>query len=71
MPVTTPTPPPQPERGAFDRRGAAAYLSISTRLLDNLLSAGVIPRLKEGRKTLVRRIDCDDYLRRKFEEAVQ
>ena len=48
--------------GALDRAGAAHYLSISTRLLDDLLSAGAIPKLKLGRKTLVRVCDLDRYL---------
>lgn len=48
--------------GALDRKGAASYLSISTRLLDDLLSAGKIQRIKIGRKTLVRIIDLNTYL---------
>ena len=50
--------------GALDRKGAAGYLSISTRLLDNLLSAGEIQKLKLGRKTLVRICDLEAYLAR-------
>ena len=50
--------------GALCRRRAAEYLSISTRLLDDLLSAGAIRRIKIGRKTLVRVIDLDAYLAR-------
>ena len=53
--------------GALDRKGAASYLSISTRLLDDLLSAGTIPRIKIGRKTLVRVMDLDAYLARLVE----
>ena len=49
-------------KGALSRRAAAMYLSISTRLLDDLLSAGKIPKLKLGRKTLVRVVDLDAYL---------
>ena len=48
--------------GALSRAKAAAYLSISTRLLDDLLTAGEIPRIKIGRKTLVRVCDLDTYL---------
>ena len=48
--------------GALDRKGAAHYLSISTRTLDDLLSAGTIPKIKLGRKTLVRVCDLDRYL---------
>ena len=53
--------------GALDRKGAASYLSISTRLLDDLLSAGTIPRIKIGRKTLVRVVDLDRFLESKME----
>lgn len=59
-----------PMPGAFDRRGAAAYLSISTRLLDDLATAGTIKRLKCGRKSLFRRIDLDEYLERLAKEVV-
>ncbi len=55
--------------GALDRKGAANYLSISTRLLDDLLSAGTIRRIKIGRKTLVRVCDLDAYLAELAEEA--
>ena len=48
--------------GAFDRRAAAEYLSISVRLLDDLLSAGEMRRVKLGRKTLIRKVDLDNYL---------
>ena len=57
--------------GAFDRRGAAAYLSISTRLLDDLAAAGAIKRLKCGRKSLFRKIDLDWYLAELAGEVVQ
>ena len=55
--------------GAFDRGKAAEYLSISIRLLDDLLSAGTITRIKIGRKTLIRRVDLDRYLSRLAGEA--
>ena len=48
--------------GALSRDKAAAYLSVSTRFLDDLLSSGKIPKLKAGRKTLVRVCDLDAYL---------
>jgi len=54
---------------AFDRKKAAEYLSISSRLLDDLLSAGTITRIKIGRKTLIRKIDLDSYLCRLAHEA--
>jgi len=69
MSSTTPT--PQPERGAFDRRGAADYLSISTRLLDDKAATGEITRLKCGRKSLFRKIDLDAYLERLAQEVVK
>ena len=56
--------------GALSRSGAASYLSISTRLLDDLLTAGTIPKIKIGRKTLVRVCDLDDYLERLAAEQV-
>ena len=49
-------------KGALSRLAAANYLSVSTRLLDDLLSAGAIPKLKIGRKTLIRVCDLDSYL---------
>ena len=60
MSQTTPT--PQPERGAYDRKNAAHYLNISTRLLDDLAAAETIKRIKLGRKSLFRKIDLDCYL---------
>lgn len=50
--------------GALDRQGAAEYLAVSTRTLDDLLSRGDIKRLKIGRKTVVRVRDLDAYLDR-------
>lgn len=55
--------------GALSRVLAAEYLSISVRLLDDLLTAGDIPRIKIGRKTLVRVCDLDAYLAKLAEEA--
>jgi excisionase family DNA binding protein len=60
-----------PKPGALDRAGAARYLSISTRLLDDLLSAGTIRRIKLGRKTLVRVCDLDRYLAELAGEVVK
>ena len=56
--------------GALGRIEAAKYLGISTRKLDDLLSADEIPRLKLGRKTLVRLIDLDAFLAQLAEEVV-
>lgn len=56
--------------GALSRVEAAQYLSISTRLLDDLLTAGAIKKIKIGRKTLVRVIDLDAYLARLAGEVV-
>ena len=57
-----------PEAGALSRQEAANYLSISIRLLDQLLADGNIPKLKIGRKTLVRRVDLDTYLESLMED---
>ncbi len=51
--------------GALSRADAAKYLGISTRTLDNLLSAGELQRVKIGRKTVVRINDLDNFLARK------
>ena len=48
--------------GALGREGAARYLSISTRKLDDLLSDGSIKRRKLGRKTLIAVADLDAFL---------
>ena len=56
--------------GALGRKGAAAYLSISTRLLDDLLTAGEIPKIKIGRKTICRVADLDAYLERLASDGV-
>ena len=48
--------------GALDRKSAAFYLSISTRLLDDLAAAKKIKRIHIGRKALYRKIDLDGYL---------
>ena len=53
-----------PGQGAFTREEAAAHLKISTRLLDNLLADKVIPKLKIGRRTLIRVCDLESYLAR-------
>ena len=47
--------------GCLDRRQSADYLSISVRLLDNLATAGEIPRVKIGSKTLFRVQDNDRH----------
>lgn len=48
--------------GAFDSRGAAAYLDISTRTLARLKKAGEIPFARCGRQIRYRRRDLDEYL---------
>ncbi len=55
-------------RGCLDRPDAATYLSISTRLLDQLAGAGQIPRIKIGRKTLFRVSDLDDFVKRQVQK---
>lgn len=51
--------------GAMSRSESAKYLGISTRKLDDLLSAGELRRVKIGRKTVVLVKDLDDFLVRK------
>ena len=55
--------------GALGRHGAANYLSISTRKLDDLLSEGLIKRRKLGRKTLIKVADLDAFLDSLSEEG--
>lgn len=57
--------------GALSRAEAARFLSISTRKLDDLLTAGEIQKIKIGRKTIVRVCDLDDYLAKLAGEVVQ
>ena len=47
---------------ACGRKDAAEYCGFSTRTLDDLLTSGVIPRRKHGRKTLILFRDLDAYL---------
>ena len=54
-------------RGCLNRREAALYLSISTRLLDDLLSAGEIQKVKIGRKTVVPIRSLDSYIESKVQ----
>jgi excisionase family DNA binding protein len=54
--------PPASVSGCLDRRESASYLSISTRLLDDLAAQGKLPRVKIGRKTLFRVADLDAFV---------
>ena len=49
--------------GAFTRKDAAAYLSISTRLLDKLASEGRLVRTKIGWKSVFLKQDLDEFLK--------
>ncbi len=51
-----------PQSGCLDRREAAEYLSVSTRMVDKLASAGSLPRIKLGRKTVFRISDLNAYI---------
>ena len=54
-------------RRAVDKdSGRLTRLSISTRLLDNLATAGELPRIKIGTKTLFRVADLDDFIESKI-----
>lgn len=48
--------------GTLTRLKAADYLSISLRHLDEILRRGEIPKIKIGRKTVVRIVDVDAYI---------
>ena len=48
--------------GAFDSKGAAAYLDISTRTLARMKKAGDIPFVRCGRQVRYRKTDLDKYL---------
>ncbi|MDA7926161.1 helix-turn-helix domain-containing protein [bacterium] len=62
--------PPKPASGCLDRRESASYLSISTRLLDDLAAHGSLPRVKIGRKTLFRVADLDAFIESKVQRLV-
>ncbi len=57
-------------RGCLNRSDAASYLSISTRLLDDLAAQGALPRVKIGRKTLFRVADLDTFIESKVQRLV-
>ena len=56
--------------GCLDRRESASYLSISTRLLDDLAAQGALPRVKIGRKTLFRVADLNTFIASKVQRLV-
>ena len=62
--------PPKPASGCLDRRESASYLSISTRLLDDLAAQGALPRVKIGRETLFRVADLDAFIESKVQRLV-
>ena len=53
------TPPPSPFMTVPE---AAEYLRTSRQRVDGLLSAGHLKRVKEGGRTLVRRVDVERWL---------
>lgn len=55
--------------GALGRKDAAAYLSVSTRQLDNYARAGLIPRIKLGAKTVYRVRDLDAFLESRLQSS--
>ncbi|MCR9296361.1 MAG: helix-turn-helix domain-containing protein [bacterium] len=63
-PLTVATP-----RGALSRKDAAAYISVSTRQLDNYAAAGLLPRIKLGSKTVFRVVDLDAFLAGRLQSA--
>ena len=54
------------QKGSLTRIDAAAYLSVSLRTLDLYIQAGEIPRVKLGRKTVIRVVDLDKFLEGKI-----
>ena len=58
----TPNVKPVELKGALSRKHAAAYCSISTRLLDKLASEGRVPRCKLGSRTFFITADLDSFL---------
>lgn len=54
--------------GALSRKEAAAYLSVSTRQLDNYASARLLPRVKLGSKTVFRVKDLELFLASRLEQ---
>lgn len=50
---------------------AAQYLGISRRSVYRLIEAGELDRVKIGRRTVVLRESCDDYLVRLADGSVQ
>ena len=60
---------PLPE--TLRREEAAAYLGVSTRMLDRYVSEGLIQRLKIGTRTAFRPVDLDAYLSDRETQAAQ
>ena len=54
-------------RGCLDRKEAANYLSISTRLLDSYCTEGKLRRVKFGRKTCIPIPDLDALIESKIQ----
>lgn len=55
--------------GALGRTEAAEFLAISVRHLDNLLANRALPKIKIGRKVVVRLVDLERYLDRMARSA--
>jgi excisionase family DNA binding protein len=55
------------EKAVFTVDEACTYLSISRPKLDRLIYGGEILSLKVGRRRLLRRSDCDAYLKERVE----
>jgi excisionase family DNA binding protein len=50
--------------GAFDTAGACRYLSLKKTSLYEQIKAGNLEALKAGRRTIITRAACDDWLSR-------
>lgn len=56
--------------GAMSIVDAARYLSISRAYLYELIKAGEIVPAKVGRRTLIRRVDADELLKRSIDAPI-
>jgi excisionase family DNA binding protein len=58
------------DQGAFSKKGAARYLSISVRTLEHLIATGELPIVKLQRRVLIRKEALDTFLQAREEWRV-
>lgn len=63
VPLLPPPPPPDPAGPLLTIPEAAELLRCKRGRVDDLLSQGRLTRVKDGRRTLLRRADVERYLR--------